>query len=135
MVERLLYAVHLIAALAGLVAIIGGCVRSDPRTWAWGASALALCFLCRLYLHQKKRLADCERGLNNLMSGEAWAGGDDTPEGAEFEALLERRDELELRRGTAAFDPWEVLSLQHQIDDCVRRHPEWAPLMKQHDST
>ena len=133
MVARSIYVAHLVAGLAGLVAISIGLIQADFRAWAWGASALWLSFLGRMFLRRKDRLAACERSLNLLMSGEDGAGVDDTPEGVEFEALLERRDALELRRGTAAFDPWEILTLQHQIDECVRRHPELAPLLKPRD--
>lgn len=133
MFARLVYIVHLAAGLAGLVAILGGIMRGDLHDCAWGAAALWLTFVGRMFLLSNGRLAACERSANLLMSGDDGAGADDTPEGAEFEALLERRDELELRRGTAAFDPWEILTLQHQIDECVRRHPELAPLLKLHE--
>ena len=133
MVARSIYVAHLVAGLAGLVAIFFGLMHGDLRASGWGAAALWIAFLSRAFLRRKDRLAACERSLNLLMSGPDGSGADDLPGGAEFEALLERRDELELRRGTAAFDPWEILTLQHQIDECVRRHPELAPLLKPRD--
>jgi len=133
MVARTLYVVHMIAALMGCTAILSGAIHGNLNGWICGCAALWLSYSCRFFLRRNRQFAGCERSLNDWGNfGEA-AFAEGSPGAAEFEALLERRDELELRRGTAAFDPWEMLALQHQIDECVRRYPELEPLLELRD--
>lgn len=129
MIARLVYAAHLIVALMGVTVILGAILHQNPRAWGWGCAALWLSFAGRFFLRRNRLLAACERSLNS------WTGdfAVESPGMAEFEELLARREQLELRRGFADFDPWEILTLQHRIDECVRRYPELEPLLELSD--
>lgn len=134
MFARIIYVAHMAAGVAGLAAVVGAMWGGGPRYWIWGGSFLSAAWAGRDYLRRSRTLASCERSLDRFMESPGDSPVADTPEGEEFEELLERRDSLESRRGTAGFDPWEILVLQREIDASLRAHPELESLLKAHDT-
>ncbi|MDF3056390.1 MAG: hypothetical protein K0R17_605 [Rariglobus sp.] len=71
------------------------------------------------WLKSRGKLEECDRALEVMF------GGGVTPdENDGLEALLQRRERLEERRGKPGFNPWEVQALRREINDYVREHPE-----------
>lgn len=64
------------------------------------------------------KLEACDRSLEAMFRGEI-----PPKENTGLQALLERREALERKRGTPGFDPWEVQVLRREISDYMRRHP------------
>ncbi|HSI08640.1 MAG: hypothetical protein ACAH89_11195 [Rariglobus sp.] len=71
-----------------------------------------------VWLKRGGKLEECERALDAMFSGEP---GTDDEDG--IDALLSRREALEKKRGTSAFDPWAVQALRREISDYVKTHP------------
>ncbi len=77
--------------------------------------------LCQAWLVRSGKLEACDRALDEMFNGEPAADPAD-----ECELLLQRRASLEEKRGTPAFDPWEIQAVRREINDYVRQHPDAA---------
>jgi hypothetical protein len=119
MLVRFVFVARYMLFFAGLIASVFA-VGKDS---VYHACIAALCFLLmgagHRWLKARGKLEECERALEGMMSGET------EPEApAGLEALLERRQALEERRGQPGFDPWEVQAVRREINAYVREHPE-----------
>ena len=121
MLARLVYAIHLGLALLGIT--LGASAIASGRLDLVAQSILcfALGASLRWRLRRANRLDACEQSLDNLFCDPSADGETDDPELA---ALLERRASLEELRGSPRFDPWEFLSVQHDIEAHLRAHPQ-----------
>lgn len=129
MLARTIYAMHLIAALVGLAALLEGMVRGHSGGWILGCAGLAVFVSGRFLLRRSGQLEECERSFNALGEGRAAL----REEAAELEELMARRDKLELLRGTSDFDPWASMLLRREIAERVRKNPELEPLLEIRD--
>lgn len=72
----------------------------------------------RVWLKRADKLAECNRALEAMFRDDTTVGGDD------LDALLDRREALENRRGHPGFDPWEVQAVRREITEYMKTHPE-----------
>lgn len=114
---RLVYASRFLfffaALFLGILAVSRGSFAEAALAVASGAAMLK----AHVWLKRSGKLEECDRALDGMFSGTS-------DEEDAFEALLQRRATLELRRGQPGFDPWEVQAVRREINDYVRQHPE-----------
>lgn len=119
MLVRFIFAARFILFFCGLLAAV----------FAWrdgsvvGALQAVFCFATACaghgWLKSRGKLEECDHAFETMMSGEV------TPEEPTgLDALLERREALEQRRGQPGFDPWEVQAVRREINAYVREHPD-----------
>ncbi len=103
--------------LFGVIALRNGSILESLKAMGFFAAMAA----GHWWLKSRGKLEECDRALDAMFSGEV------TPEeGAGLDALLERREVLEQRRGKPGFDPWEVQIVRREISNYMREHPESA---------
>ncbi len=122
MLARLAYVLHLGLALASVVLAVGSAAgkRADLAVLALVALTLAACL--RRVLRRRNLVEDCETSLNRAFDADvadpqAWPGAADP----HLARLLSQRAWIEEQRGSAAFDPWALLAVQHDIEEHLRK--------------
>lgn len=117
MLVRFVYASRFICFFVGLF-FVASALHHDSALDALRACVLFTAMLAgHLWLKRSGKLDECDRALAAMFE-EGAENGD------ELDKLLYRRAELESRRGTPGFDPWEVQAVRREISDYVRTHPE-----------
>ena len=117
MFVRLVYASQLFFFIAGACATAMALSKGSVYIALEAVLFFAAMITGHVWLRRTGKLDECDKAFNQMM-----AGGDAPHD--ELDDLLERRASLELRRGTPAFDPWEVQAVRREINDYVRQHPE-----------
>lgn len=119
MLVRLVFASRFIFLVIGLVLSLfalhyGSVIYALKALVFFGAMIAG-----HVWLKRGGKLEECDRALDAMFSGDAYAGDEDG-----LEALISRREALEEQRGTPGFDPWAVQALRREISDYVKTHPE-----------
>jgi hypothetical protein len=94
-----------------------------------GALLLALAGATRSWLQRRGKFQTMEGTLHEFAEPGATA---EAARVAELVRLLRKWDELESKRGSAAFDPWAVQVIRHDIRTMVETDPALENLF--HDS-
>ncbi|MBC8039503.1 MAG: hypothetical protein H7Y06_03090 [Opitutaceae bacterium] len=118
MLVRLVFASRFIFFCVSLVLSLFAFHHGSPIYALKALVFFAAMIASHVWLKRGNKLAECERALEAMFSGET----SDDEEG--LEALLSRREALEEKRGTPGFDPWAVQALRREISDYVKTHPE-----------
>jgi len=114
---------------AGILCMLAGAAAHDLRLVGAGALLLAIAGLTRSWLRRRGKFDDAEGKLHQFAEAGAPA---DAERVAELVRLLRKWDQLESRRGSAAFDPWAVQVIRHDIRNMVETDPALESLF--HDS-
>jgi len=125
---RALFVLQFFAMIGGL-----GCVAAALSEQAWGLLAPgALCLILmlsiRCVLKRNGLWQVCVDGLD-----EAYRRTDPLPnhedDSMRLMDLIDRRDEIEGRRGNAGFDPWALQDVRHEISELVKKNPALGTLL------
>lgn len=117
MLVRFVYASRFLCFFAGIFFVVSA-IHHGSALDALRACVLFTAMIAgHVWLKRSGKLAECDRALSEMFE-EGAHGGD------ELDTLLSRREELESRRGTPGFDPWEVQAVRREISDYVKTHPE-----------
>jgi hypothetical protein len=129
MLARAAFLVCLASFTAGILLMLAGAAAHDLRLVGVGALLLATAGMTRSWLRRRGKFDDAEGKLHQFAEAGVPA---DAERVAELVRLLRKWDELESRRGSAAFDPWAVQVIRHDIRSMVETDPALENLF--HDS-
>ena len=118
MFVRLVYVARFLFFLISLICGVFTLSRGSLHDVGKLAVFLAAMITCHLWLKRRGKLDACDRAL------EAMFNDTHMPADADLDALLERRQALEEKRGTPGFDPWAMQAVRREISDYLRLHPE-----------
>ena len=124
MAARAAYVAKGLLGLLGVVQSLGATLAHDVAGLLWAALFLAVAMLLHAWLVRSGRLAACRDSLDSIGAAEP-----PLPEGEDslgFAALLAARNQLEAKRGTPDFDPWDLSAVRHQIRAYLDAHPDFA---------
>jgi hypothetical protein len=117
------------------VAMIGclACAEAALAEQAWrllvpSALCLAVMVSIRFVLKRSGQWKACVNGLNHAYTRSEPMPGDE--EGfMRLTHLIDRRDDMESRRGSPGFDPWALQEVRHEINELVKAKPSLAELL------
>jgi hypothetical protein len=117
------------------IAMIGclACAEAALAEQAWrllvpSALCLALMVAIRAVLKRSGQWEACVNGLNRAYTRPEPLPGEEECSMRLME-LIDRRDEIESRRGTPEFDPWALQEVRHEINELVKAKPSLAELL------
>jgi len=124
-------ALFVLQFLAMLVCL--GCGEGALAEQSWRLLVpAALCFLLmvaiRVVLKRNGQWEVCVNGLNHAYTRSEPLPGDEESSMRLME-LIDRRDVIEGRRGSAEFDPWALQNVRHEINELVKAKPALAELL------
>lgn len=118
MLVRLVFASRYISFFSGLFLSAYALHHGSAHDALKALVCFAAMIAAHVWLKNHNKLDECHRALEGMFNG--WAGqGDD-----DLDALLQRREALEEKRGTPGFDPWAVQAVRREINDYMKTHPE-----------
>jgi len=120
MLSRAVFLAVLAGFSAGVLLTIAGVVTAEARLALAGIGTLVLAGASRAWLQRRGEFEPAERALDEMV---ACVPPPDEARGRELLALLERREALEQKRGSADFDPWELQALRNDIRRVVASDP------------
>lgn len=125
---RALFVLQFVALIGGSGCVVAALSGQSWRLLALGALCLAAMIAIRAFLKRSGQWSVCVDDLNH-----AYLRPDPMPNHEEgslrLMALLDRRDEIEARRGTAGFDPWELQVVRREIAAVLKENPSLAALL------
>jgi hypothetical protein len=127
MLVRATFLVCLAAFSAGIILTLAGAFVGDLRIVAVGSGLLGIAALARSWLQRRGKFEPAEVAWDEV------AQFDPPPDAAhvsELVRLLRQWDEMESKRGSPAFDPWELQSLRHDIRAMVETDPALEGLFR-----
>lgn len=117
MLDRLVYVSRPLCFFTGFFVTFSALAERSPLKIVAGVLLFGLMLAGHEWLRRRGRLAELDRSLDRVFE----EGGEPADE---LDALLERREALESRRGEPGFDPWAVQAVRREISDYVNHHPE-----------
>jgi len=117
------------------MALIGclACAEAAIAEQAWrllvpSGLCCVLMVAIRVVLKRNGQWEVCVNGLNHAYTRSEPLPGDEESS-MRLMDLIDRRDVIEARRGSAEFDPWALQNVRHEINELVKANPALTELL------
>ena len=126
---RSLFVIQFIALIGCLACAEAALAEQAWRLMVPSGVCLAVMTVIRVVLKRSGQWEVCVNGLN-----QAYSRGEPLPNHEESSMrlmdLIDRRDVIEGRRGSAEFDPWALQEVRHEINELVKANPALTELLE-----
>ena len=128
MKARALFVLQFFALIGCLACAEGALAEQSWHLLVPSALCFALMLSIRVFLKRSGQWEVCVDGLNH-----AYTRPEPLPQHEEgsmrLMELIDRRDDIESRRGRPEFDPWALQSVRHEINELVKADPALTELL------
>jgi hypothetical protein len=127
MIARTGYLLWVASLPAGVLLVLAGVISRGYLLLAGGLVALGIGWLLRDWLRRREQLAPAAEVFDRVAK---FAEEAEETRVARLVGLLHEWEALEERRGTAAFDPWALQAVRHDIAAAIEQDPALVGLFR-----